>query len=500
MERLNTFSDETRNQFQHTFGWLQQWACSRTYGLGSILPWDKQFLIESLSDSTIYMALYTISHLLQGDGVFQGSVVGPAGITPDQLSPEVFDYIFLNKEYPSTTSISEEILQKLRREFEYWYPFDLRVSGKDLVPNHLTFLLYNHVAIWDHDESKWPLGIRGNGHLLLNKQKMSKQTGNFLTISDSCELFGADATRIALAHAGDSMADANFSSDNANKAVLDLFNGYQWAKEILESNSLQEREYNSVDRTFDSIMNDFIQKTDEAYERLHFREALVFCFYELRSARDAYRLRIGNENMNKALIERFIEVQALMMTPIAPHWSEQIWKLLNRDGFIVHALFPSPGEIDSLLMKQDAYFTKLRDDFSKTVNSTKKRKEVEAGIIYVATDYPEWHSKTVNILEQLYNEGNGSIDSKKALGKLKADSQIKKHMKLAVPLVKKIADLVETEGKSALDLKPPFNEKAFLEENKDFLESYLGLPLSIVDEDGSQKISAVPLAPTLYFS
>ncbi len=25
------------------------------------------------------------------------------------------------------------LLQKMRREFEYWYPFDLRVSGKDLI-------------------------------------------------------------------------------------------------------------------------------------------------------------------------------------------------------------------------------------------------------------------------------------------------------------------------------------------------------------------------------
>ena len=137
------------------------------------------------------MALYTISHLLQG-GAFDGSQTGPAGITPEQLTPEVFDYIFLKKDYPENCSISEDTLSELRREFEYWYPFDLRVSGKDLVPNHLTFCIYNHVAIWDNDESKWPLGIRANGHLLLNKQKMSKNTGNFLTLTDSCALFGAD--------------------------------------------------------------------------------------------------------------------------------------------------------------------------------------------------------------------------------------------------------------------------------------------------------------------
>ena len=34
--------------------------------IGSKIPWDEQYLIESLSDSTIYMSYYTIAHHLQG--------------------------------------------------------------------------------------------------------------------------------------------------------------------------------------------------------------------------------------------------------------------------------------------------------------------------------------------------------------------------------------------------------------------------------------------------
>ena len=44
---------------------IGQWACSRSFGLGSRLPWDHNWLIESLSDSTIYMAYYTIAHYIQ---------------------------------------------------------------------------------------------------------------------------------------------------------------------------------------------------------------------------------------------------------------------------------------------------------------------------------------------------------------------------------------------------------------------------------------------------
>ena len=51
------------------------------YGLGSRLPWDESWLIESLSDSTIYMAYYTVAHLLQG-GKLDGEGGGPYPLTP----------------------------------------------------------------------------------------------------------------------------------------------------------------------------------------------------------------------------------------------------------------------------------------------------------------------------------------------------------------------------------------------------------------------------------
>jgi leucyl-tRNA synthetase len=46
---------------------------------GTRIPWDEQYLIESLSDSTIYMAYYTVAHLLHG-GSFDGSQPGSLGI------------------------------------------------------------------------------------------------------------------------------------------------------------------------------------------------------------------------------------------------------------------------------------------------------------------------------------------------------------------------------------------------------------------------------------
>jgi leucyl-tRNA synthetase len=77
-----------------------------------------------------------------------GSKLGPLGIKVEDLTTEVWDYIFLKGQYPQGSNISEDTLKKLRYEFEYWYPMDLRCSGKDLIRNHLTMSLYNHAAIW----------------------------------------------------------------------------------------------------------------------------------------------------------------------------------------------------------------------------------------------------------------------------------------------------------------------------------------------------------------
>lgn len=76
------------------------------------------------------------------------------GVSADQMTPEVWDYVFLKEAPVPKTSISKEKLDLMKKEFSYWYPVDLRVSGKDLVPNHLTYFLYNHVAIWPEEANR----------------------------------------------------------------------------------------------------------------------------------------------------------------------------------------------------------------------------------------------------------------------------------------------------------------------------------------------------------
>jgi leucyl-tRNA synthetase len=68
---------------------------------------------------------------------------------------------------------------------------------------------------------------------MLNSNKMSKSTGNFLTLRQAIERFTADGTRLALADAGDGLEDANFVFTMAEAGLLRLYKQLDWVKVII---------------------------------------------------------------------------------------------------------------------------------------------------------------------------------------------------------------------------------------------------------------------------
>ena len=275
-ENFNAFTTVTKNAIEQSLGWISQWAVTRQYGLGTKLPWDQSQLVESLSDSTIYMAYYTVAHYLHSD--IYGAHPGIGNIRASQMTDEVWDYVFALRD-DVKTDISDEMLRAMRREFTYWYPLDVRTSGKDLVNNHILFFLHVHQAIWGKTPEYLPKGIRLNGHVTLNGEKMSKSTGNFLTLDAAIQKFGADATRVALADGGDGFEDANFEETVANASILKLYELRKWIEEIVvEGDELHatSREVERVknaegimrtgtrtfwDKVFENELNALVQKT-----------------------------------------------------------------------------------------------------------------------------------------------------------------------------------------------------------------------------------------------
>ena len=110
-------------------------------------------MIESLSDSTLQMAYNTISKYLQHPGDY--------GFKTDKLNDEFFDYIFLSKgdaeSAKKSTGIPLKMIEQMKKDFEYWYPFDFRNSAKDLIQNHLAFCLFIHTALFDQNTGQKPM-------------------------------------------------------------------------------------------------------------------------------------------------------------------------------------------------------------------------------------------------------------------------------------------------------------------------------------------------------
>jgi len=205
IDNMNFYPDYIKQDFHQKIDWLKDWACAHNKDeLGTPLPWDKSWVIESLSDSTIYMAFYTIAHLIKN-------------IDPDKIEDDLFDYIFLNKgNEEEIIRKYGDIVKKMKEEFECWYPVDLRSSGKDLIPNHLSFFIFHHVAIFD--KKYWPRGIAINGYAVDSLgRKMSKSLGNYISLKDALRKYSADILRFIISmSANSSYDDAKIDLESQN--------------------------------------------------------------------------------------------------------------------------------------------------------------------------------------------------------------------------------------------------------------------------------------------
>lgn len=518
LTNMNLYSDETRHGFEHTLSWLNQWACSRSFGLGTRIPWDDQFLVESLSDSTIYMAYYTIAHYLQNGDMYGSS---ESAIKPQQLTDDVWDYIFCGGPFPKSSDISPSLLDRMKLEFEYWYPFDLRVSGKDLIQNHLTFCIYNHTAIMS--KHHWPRGFRCNGHIMLNSEKMSKSTGNFRTIRQAIEEFSADATRFSLADAGDGVDDANFVFETANAAILRLTKEIAWYEEILAAESSMRTGPPSTyaDRVFANEINIAVKTTEQNYSNYMFREALKTGFYDLQAARDEYRFSCGVGGYNRELVWRFMDVQTRLLAPICPHYAEFIWReILKKDGFVVKAGWPTADAPDLTLKSSNKYLQDsivlMRKLLQKQLVGSKKGNKKGApvasltenkitGFIYVNEQFDGWKAECLSILQNKFNRDSRTFapDSEilEALqqSSVGQSSNFKQIQKLCMPFLRFKKDEAIALGAQALDLRLPFGEIEVLQENLDLIKRQIGLQdveiLSAADADSLAR--AGPLASLL---
>ena len=492
---FNAYDSTALGKYDYTVGWLKEWACTRQFGLGTQLPWDPEWVIESLSDSTIYMAFYTIAPYLQGTDNLDGSAGSPFSIDVTDLTDEVFDFIFSKSQMPES-KIDSNVLQKMRDEFRYWYPMNLRVSAKDLIPNHLTMALYNHAAIWDDEPGMWPRGYYTNGHVLVDAEKMSKSKGNFLMLNETVEKYSCDATRLACADAGDSLDDANFSRETADKAIIALSNEETWIKETSDASSDLRKgdDLNFMDKVLQNETRRLTKLTGDAFGAMQFREGLQKGWFEMLKARDQYRswCQISEVPMHNDIIMSWIEAIIILICPICPHWSEIQWKNLGKEGLAVQAPWPSVGEEDKLLTRQALFLRKALPNFRTIVGKAKKG--LNKGYILVKDSYPQWKVDTLTWMQSQFDERNGF--SPTFMGDLKTWATSlpdKKMMKNIMQFASFMRNEANEIGLEALELSMPFDQKIIFVESLQYLKTQLGIEaLDVFNLDLDHDLPSIP--------
>ena len=470
LKNLKLYPEKSRQQFEYVIDWLHEWACTREEGLGTKLPWDEKWLIESLSDSTIYMAYYTIAHLI-------------TKIPIEKVDDEFFDYVLLGEgKKPKIPEICT-----MRKNFDYYYPVDFRNSGKDLIQNHLTFFMFNHVALFPED--KWPKGIGVNGWVNVDGQKMSKSLGNMIPVREIVEKYSADAARITILNGGEEMDDPNWDSEFA-KSIGSKLNGlYEFCTK--NYGKFKRTEKRPIDIWFESELNKIIKNSEEAMELTLFRTAIQHIYFNMQKTLKHYMKR-SNDDPRKDLMDEFIEAQLIMLTSFCPHICEEIWEAIGKKGFISEADWPKFDlkKINEEASASEEGISTLIADIRKVMELIKIDKPKNIKLIIS----PKWKYDFFSLIK-------GEIENTRNVGELikkcMANNELKKYGKDISKIIPSIIKDPSKMPKVILSQKKEMEGlKNSISDIKDKFNSEVAL--SVAEESNEQKAKiASPGKPTI---
>ncbi len=488
--KMTIYPDSAKQSFYTVIDWLREWACARTTGFGTPLPWGKGWIIETLSDSTVYMAFYTINnHIKQNN------------IKPETLTPEVFDYIFYGKGNPielqEAIGINTSLLDAMRNEFLYWYPFDLRNSAKELVPNHLSFCIFHHAALFPPEH--WPKAIGVNGMLMVEGQGMHKSKGNFITMKAAVEKYGADATRCALLLGAEGMDDPDWRTEN----VSDLQGKFEalitFASGIMIS--AKKDENTTLERWLIGKLQHRIEEVTASLNELKTRTALQTALFETWNDLRWYIQRKGRSDA-KALREAVI-VWLKLLAPFAPFITEELWSQTGEAGFISVTSWPvcDEAKVDVAAEEQENFVTDLMSD---TSNILKAMKITPKRVCYYTAASWKWQVY-LKILEKSLS---GEAKINELMKEFATDKDLKPRMKDIAGLVpramKALAKLPSERKTSILKIKK-VNEKELLENSVCFLKERFKAEVSVYSEDDQTRydpkcraLMTMPYQPAIY--
>ncbi len=467
-ERMLFYPEKYQEMMHGIIDWLDKRPCARKRGLGTRFPWNRDWIIESLSDSTIYMAFYTIAHIIRKEE-----------IEDNKLIPEVFDYVFIGmgkiEEVAEKSGIKKETIEKMRKEFLYWYPNDLRHTSPAHMSNHLAFFIMHHVAIFP--EELWPGGISLNGLMIREGAKISKSKGNVIPLAHISERYGVDLFRLYCAVA----ADLDTVMDWKESELASLRRRFEKFVSILEESINEEKieELNHYDRWLLSRFYRRYKESIELMERFKIRDATLNMMFHFANDIRYYEKHVGKERRKK-IIRVVIEDLLKILTPVVPHIAEELWHKLGHETYISLEKLGEVKEeyIDEKLEMEMEYVDSLIKDIKEILSVAK----IKPKRIYI---YPaeQWKWK---VFEKVKDSS--------------PKTAIRDAMQIQVPVDKgEIAKFVKRLIKEKRKYMK-IDEIEVLKREKNYIAKETGAEIEIggdYDPKGKQK-AAMPLKPAIY--
>ena len=223
-----------------------------------------------------------------------------------------------------------------QRALEEWLPVNLYIGGAEHAVLHLLYARFWHKFLYDIGvvPTKEPFQKLFNQGMILGEgnEKMSKSKGNVVNPDDIISTHGADTLRLYEMFMGPLDADVAWSTTGLDGARR--FLDRVWRLFITEEGVLSDKIVNSTnDTSITRVYHEMVKKVTEDFDNLHFNTAISKMMMFIN---EGYK----TEEIPREYVEGFVK----LLSPIAPHISEEIWMHLGHTETISYEPWPEYDE------------------------------------------------------------------------------------------------------------------------------------------------------------
>ncbi|MFX1570315.1 MAG: leucine--tRNA ligase [Promethearchaeota archaeon] len=327
----------------------------------------------------------------------------------------------------------------------------------------------------------------GNTNLIEKSVKMSKSYGNTINPGEIIEKYGADAARFFILFGASPSSGLEWSDEGVDYAFKFLKNTFFLLTEVEEN----VRDTTTIrDTLIKYYLNKTIKDFTENMDKLAIRNA-VNNLIQFVAELVAYR----SEGINNEFFEECKKKLILLLHPIAPHMTEELWELSDGEGYVSLALWPFYD--DKLLTQELDHKWNLMKNIIDDINKIKmamKKENLEKISIIIADHWKlKFYSKLMSLLEDNKNQGE-------IIKKLMHDSIFKNYGKFVSQTVGKILKKIGKYPKFTLTSEEEFK---FFNEITPIIERKFQSKVSInFEKDSVEKkaIHALPGKPAIVIS